>query len=132
MTDDLLPGVAGARQPVPDQYEALGITSTTWACVAVLPEPEAARFCLYLAASGVPVRASRDGKPNASKARGRQLWHVAVQGGLKASPMAWLVSIRGEAQDPATCPGPMTGQHPQASREPDTAPGIDDMAGYTR
>lgn len=89
-----------------DQYAALGIDYDTWACVAVMSKRDATDYLFRLASAGVPALVSRD-------ADGKR-WHVAVQGGLKASPMAWLVSIR---EEPApTCPVGATGQHPQVIR----------------
>jgi len=92
----------------PADYEALGIMRETWACIAVLDKREATRYLFALAASGVPALLSHD-------ADGKR-WHVAVRGGLAANPAAWVVSIRGEADNVATCPGIAGSQHPQATR----------------
>jgi hypothetical protein len=71
-----------------DDWEALGITNDSWACVAVFTELDAKDYVWRLAQAHVAARVAKD-PVNPKK------WHVAVQGGLKASPMSWLVSIRG-------------------------------------
>jgi hypothetical protein len=94
-----------------DDYEALGIFPDTWACISVGEKRLAKEFLFKLAQSGVPaiVSADADGKN----------WHIAVQGGLKSNPLAWIVSIRGEAYSTVTCPVGARGQHPQAKRDVD-------------
>ena len=89
-------------------YEALGITRDTWACISVGEKRDVSRLLFDLAASGVPALLSKDA--------GGKLWHLAVKGGLAASPMAYVVSIRQEPQDVAVCPVNAAGQHPQAGR----------------
>lgn len=86
-------------------YEELGIFPETWACVAVMSKADATRYLFCLAASGVPALVSRD-------ADGKR-WHVAVQGGLKNNPLAWIVSVRGEPYTTTECPLNTGGQHPR-------------------
>jgi hypothetical protein len=90
---------------IDEQYAALGIEADTWACVAIMSKRDAADYLFRLAAAGVPALLSRD-------ADGKR-WHIAIRGGLKASPMAWLVSIRADDTYTPTCADDATGQHPQ-------------------
>lgn len=86
-----------------DDYAALGIRPTTWACVAVMDRRDARDYVIRLAEAGVPalLAADIDG----------QRWHVAIQGGLAACPTAWLASIR--PMDSRTCQTASNGEsHP--------------------
>lgn len=91
-----------------DDYEALGIFPDTWACIAVLERKEAEQYVFDLAASGVETQATKD--PDGKR------WHIAVKGGLKGCPVAWVVGLRNEPYNPVACP-PYEGQHPQTTRE---------------
>ena len=91
-----------------DEYLERGITPDTWTCVSVGDIKDAKTYVWDLAVSGIPALVSQD-------ADGKR-WHVAVQGGLKNNPLAWLVSIRGSDDDRiAHCPSFASGQHPQAT-----------------
>lgn len=87
-----------------DEYEALGIFPDTWACIANLPKRDAMKYAFMVAASGCPVRIAKD--PDGKR------WHVAVQGGLKSNPVAWIVGVRGDPFEPVTCID-LSAQHPQ-------------------
>ena len=98
------------RTAPPDEYERLGIMPETWTCVAELAAEEAAAFVFALATYGVAARVSLAPSP--------KLYHIAVQGGLKAQPAAWLASIRGvRGRDLPQCEVAADQQHPQAIRE---------------
>ena len=88
-----------------DDYEALGIFPDTWACVSMGDKRNAKEYLFALAASGVPALVARD--PDGKN------WHVAVQGGLKSNPLAWVVSLRGEPYEIVSC-SDVKGQHVQA------------------
>ena len=96
----------------PNDYAERGIHADTWACVNTGTKRNAMRALFNLALSGVPALLSVD--PNDPK-----LFHVAVQGGLAGSPMAWLVALRDEPYADAVviCPADWSGQHPQATRD---------------
>ena len=79
-----------------------------WVCVAVLSKRDAGVYALSLIGSGVPCIAARD-------ADGKR-WHIAVRGGIQASPTTWIVSLRGEAFDPWTCAGDAAETHEQTPR----------------
>lgn len=102
MTSPLAPH---SDKPSPD-YVALGITPTTWTCIAVLPRKDATAYVVRLAEAGVPALLARD---SADPKR----WHVAIQGGLAASPTAWLCGIRPD-DHPRVCTGSPGAQHPIA------------------
>lgn len=76
-------------------------------CIAVMPKADAKRFIVALAMSGIPVTADLD-------ADGKRL-HVSVPTWQAKSPIIWLITIRGEADRPATCMGDAATQH---SRSP--------------
>jgi hypothetical protein len=85
-------------------YEELGIYPDTWACIAVgMSKRDAADYLWRLALAGVPAVLALD-------ADGKR-WHVAIAGGLKASPKAWLLSIRPDDDPPVKCPADARGQH---------------------
>ncbi|HEX5016577.1 MAG TPA: hypothetical protein VFX15_03205 [Actinomycetes bacterium] len=88
-----------------DPYEALGIFADTWTCIGEGTKKDAQFYLWNLARSGVPALVA-DG-PNG-------MFHVAVQGGLKGNPAAWIIQLRGEPYEIKTCSG--TGQHPQEGR----------------
>lgn len=88
-------------------YEVLGIFPDTWTCVAMLSKRNAQTYVWALAQYGVACRLSKD-------ADGKR-WHVAVQGGLAASPAAWIATIRPDTDVPV-CAAIAKGQHPQAQR----------------
>ena len=97
--------------PLPDwpaDYAARGIYRDTWACVNVGDKRMVQKALFNLALSGVPALVSKD--PDDPKR-----YHVAVQGGLAGSPMAWLVALRDEAYPDSvvTCPAHTGGQHPR-------------------
>jgi len=96
------PLAPSSSTPSPE-YVALGITPETWTCVATFSKRDAADYLWRLAAAGVPALIARD-------ADGKR-WHVAIVGGLAASPTAWLCSIR-PMDDIPTCTGTGGGQHP--------------------
>ena len=79
-----------------------------WVCVAVLSKREAGVYALALIGSGVLCIAARD-------ADGKR-WHIAVRGGIQASPAAWIVGLRGEAFDPWVCEGDADTSHEQSPR----------------
>jgi len=91
-----------------DDYEALGIFPDTWACVSMGDKRNAKEYLFALAASGVPALVTKD--PDGKN------WHVAVQGGLKSNPLAWVVSLRGEPYEIVTC-SDVKGQHVQVLHE---------------
>jgi hypothetical protein len=89
-----------------DDYEARGIFPDTWTCVSVGTKVDAKNLLFDLALSGVPALASRD-------ADGKR-WHIAVQGGMKGSPMTYVVAIRSAPYRIAECVGAADGgQHPR-------------------
>ena len=91
-----------SRKPSPD-YVALGIKPSTWACIAVMSRRDARDYAIRLAEAGVPALLAAD--PDGKR------WHVAIQGGLAASPTAWLVSVRPDDED-RVCSGIAGSQHP--------------------
>ena len=99
MTEPLAPF---NETPAPE-YVALGITPATWSCISVMSKRDAADYLWRLAAAGVPALVSRD--------KDGKRWHVAIRGGLAASPTAWLCSIR-PMDDIPTCTGMAGSQHP--------------------
>jgi hypothetical protein len=90
-----------------DDYEALGIFPDTWTCIATGTKQDTMKYLFWLAASGVECHVTKD--PDGKR------WHLAVKGGLKHNPIAWIVNIRGEAYEPVTCVD-KPGQHPQVER----------------
>lgn len=107
--------------PLPDwpaDYAALGIHRDTWTCVNVGDKRMAQKALFNLALSGVPALVSID--PLDPKK-----YHVAVQGGLAGSPMAWVVALRDEpwADAIVTCPN-MAGQHPRPMRGDHEGPAV--------
>ena len=86
------------------EYLALGITARTWACISVMSKRDARDYLWRLASIGVPAVISRD-------ADGKR-WHIAIAGGLAASPAAWLASIRPpDDREIVACPKDAHGQH---------------------
>jgi len=93
------------------EYEALGITLQTWACVSILSKRDARDYLWRLASIGVPAVISRD-------ADGKR-WHVAIAGGLAASPAAWFACIRPpEDSEIVQCPAESSGQHVRGGAGP--------------
>jgi hypothetical protein len=73
-------------------------------CVAVMSKADGKRFALALAATGIPVITRIDaGDP--------KRMHIAISDLDAASPMPWLVSIRGVPVDPKTCSGEALYKH---------------------
>lgn len=107
MTASVEPTAPVNETPSPE-YVALGITPATWTCVAVFSVRDAKDYLWRLAGAGVPALASKD--PDGKR------WHIAIRGGLAASPTAWLCSIR-PMDDEATCIG-KGGQHPLTKASP--------------
>lgn len=102
-----MPSTEAPEREWPADYAARGIHPDTWACVNMGDKRLVAKALFNLAMSGVPALVSVD--PVNPK-----IFHVAVQGGLAGSPMAWLVALRDEPYADAivTCTT-NSGQHPR-------------------
>jgi len=92
-----------------DDYEARGIFPDTFACICagVREDMESYLFRLIAAGLEAKVAIAPDG-----------LWHVAIRGGLKSSPLAWLLTLRDDIEKPVECHSTLSGQHPLLSDPP--------------
>jgi len=95
-----------------DDYEAKGIFPDTFTCIVQsFDQADAEHYLFLLVSNGIEARVAKDPR--------NDRWHIAIRGGLKASPLAWLLTIRDDVGDgPPVCRSELTGQHPMVTDEP--------------
>lgn len=76
---------------IENEWDALGITPETFACMAVFDENDAREFVWRLAQEHVECRVAIDPDTVGSK---RPKWHIAVRGGLRYSTIAWIATLQ--------------------------------------
>ena len=89
-----------------DDYAERGIFPDTFACIVQsFDQSDAEHYLFLLVSNGIEAKVAKD--PRGDR------WHVAIRGGLKSSPLAWLLTIRDDVGDgPKVCHSEMSGQHP--------------------
>jgi len=95
-----------------DDYKARGIFPDTFACIVQsADQADLEHYLFSLISNGVEARVARD--PDGTR------WHLAIRGGLQASPLAWLLTLRDDVGDgPAVCRSTLSGQHPMVTDPP--------------